>query len=866
MTGRKTIFPIGKSPLHVAAAKSDVNKMRCLFQLGVDPKSEDHGGNTFIHFAARDDCVEVLEEFMSEADAEQRNADGDTPMHVAVKHGHIDCVVALLKKSKLTSKNSNGHTPLHIACSSFLSTPSIVNKLIEVIVKTNNWSLVDEKDELGNSALHIAAKRGRSDLIQELAPLNPMVKNIEGDSPLHIAAKGGRPHTLEELLNVFNKPGKGLIMDQQNDEGETLLHICAKKGDSEQVEMLIAAGCDLAAKNKEGNTVLHELVEQSVLEPSNKDNLIEVFHTITNNAVLWLCMKEEHHLPEEQSEPYMDMHRDALLYLTSSVYNYQAMNTIVFAASIGATTMLQFILELKDVYKFVDNNAITYDITNLAPETVPEKIKKRKVSSYAKTAVGAMEVVEENDVVGYESCLDIVTTLENEVLATQVLDLTPIKQLVANYWRAYQWIYGLLMVIHIMYMGFYTNYSIQYLAPAGNGTSVVDKRPGMGLFLIWPALLVAFEIYYLLAGIFRYCRQRNKSKSQIQVSEKTKWQISPLQIPFKVMTIIFNNLTHITLLLFCSFIVAWFVMYSLDVGNATAYVVAIALILGWLFTITFTKGFETVHAFSIMLKYIILRDISRFMVIYAFILLAFALALHASIQIVPDVASEYPTTWDSIFMTFNMMLGMDDLFGGDYSSGFEAAGVSPLFSKLLYLAYLIMATIILLNLLIAMMSDTYMEIKLREGTTWRIGSVRLALQIERKMPFLKKFFKSAGVIADRITVNPDTNRYMMSLSKGEVRPEHGIIEDEITKFMGRLDSKLDQLKHNYTLLQEQVEEIGRKQEFLFQGNQTSRPGSASVGPRRRRTSSMLKMTEVRQELSRKSSSSTPRAHQLSSRK
>ena len=58
------------------------------------------------------------------------------------------------------------------------------------------------------------------------------------------------------------------------------------------------------------------------------------------------------------------------------------------------------------------------------------------------------------------SCLDIIVSLINEVQATKMLDITPIKQLVKDYWAAYQLVYGFFMISHIIFMAFYTKFGL----------------------------------------------------------------------------------------------------------------------------------------------------------------------------------------------------------------------------------------------------------------------------------------------------------------------------------------------------------------------------------------------------------------------
>jgi len=122
------------------------------------------------------------------------------------------------------------------------------------------------------------------------------------------------------------------------------------------------------------------------------------------------------------------------------------------------------------------------------------------------------------------------------------------------------------------------------------------------------------------------------------------------------------------------------------------------------------------HTFSIMLKYIVLRDITRFLIMYVFVLLGFGFAFHALFQLSPTITGSITgsvrSPYNTLFTTFNMMLGMGDLpFDTDFDTTYEASGGHPAFVKWVYIVYIAISTIILLSLLIAMMTETFTDIK-----------------------------------------------------------------------------------------------------------------------------------------------------------
>ena len=54
------------------------------------------------------------------------------------------------------------------------------------------------------------------------------------------------------------------------------------------------------------------------------------------------------------------------------------------------------------------------------------------------------------------------------------------------------------------------------------------------------------------------------------------------------------------------------------------------------------------HTFSVMLKYIVLRDITRFLIMYVFVLLGFGFAFHALFQLSPTIAGPLGTRFNGV--------------------------------------------------------------------------------------------------------------------------------------------------------------------------------------------------------------------------
>ena len=67
---------MGKSPMHIAAMKGDIEKLWILYDEGFDLNTKDEAGNTFYHTAARENKVNVLQEFAKEVSIDLQNDNG----------------------------------------------------------------------------------------------------------------------------------------------------------------------------------------------------------------------------------------------------------------------------------------------------------------------------------------------------------------------------------------------------------------------------------------------------------------------------------------------------------------------------------------------------------------------------------------------------------------------------------------------------------------------------------------------------------------------------------------------------------------------------------------------------------------------
>ncbi|XP_022434851.1 transient receptor potential cation channel subfamily V member 5 [Delphinapterus leucas] len=587
-----------------------------------------------------------------------------------------------------------------------------------------------QRGALGETALHVAAlydnleaamvlMEAAPELVKEPTICEPFV----GQTALHIAVMNQNVNLVKALLahgaSVSARAvGSAFCLSPHNllYFGEHPLSFAACMGSEETVRLLIEHGADIRAQDSLGNTVLHILV----LQPS------KTFACHMYSLLLSYDGRGDH------------------LQSLDLVPNHQGLTPFKLAGVEGNTTMFQHLMQKRKHIQWTCGplTSTLYDLT--------------EIDSWGED-VSFLELV--------------VSSKKRE--ARQILEQTPVKQLVSFKWRKYGRPYFCIVgALYVLYMICFTMCCIHRpLKPrSGNRTNSrditilqqkllqeayvtqQDKIRLVGeLMTVFGAVIILFlEIPDIFrVGFSRYFGQ------------------TVLGGPFHVITITYASLVLVTMVM------------RLSNTNGEVVPMSFALVLGWCSVMYFARGFQMLGPFTIMIQKMIFGDLLRFCWLMAVVIVGFASAFFIIFQTEdPSNLGQFYDYPMALFSTFELFLTIID-GPANYDVNL------PYMFSIVYFAFAIIATLLMLNLFIAMMGDTHWRVAHEQDELWRAQVVATTVMLERKMP--RTLWPRSGVcgykygLGDRwflrVETNQDQNalrvrRYVEAFKGSDKEEEH----------------------------------------------------------------------------------------------
>ncbi|XP_042478098.1 protein ACCELERATED CELL DEATH 6-like [Macadamia integrifolia] len=205
----------GKYPAYLAAEAGFLQLLKDMLELlgDIENPGQWSGGKTPLHVAIIKGHPETLELVLKVKPQLSRLTDknGRNPLHYAASIGYYDGLIALLNIDTLPAYEADhtGLYPIHMAA----STGHI--KVIQLLLEhcPGSWELLNQKSQ---NILHIAAQSGKKNVVTYILNTPVLEKLINerddnGNTPLHLATKGWRSKVVGVLsrdqrvkVNILN--------------------------------------------------------------------------------------------------------------------------------------------------------------------------------------------------------------------------------------------------------------------------------------------------------------------------------------------------------------------------------------------------------------------------------------------------------------------------------------------------------------------------------------------------------------------------------------------------------------------------------------------------------------------------------------
>ncbi|KAG7383851.1 hypothetical protein PHYPSEUDO_003271 [Phytophthora pseudosyringae] len=160
-----------------------------------------------------------------------------------------------------------------------------------------------------------------------------------------------------------------------------------------------------------------------------------------------------------------------------------------------------------------------------------------------------------------------------------------------------------------------------------------------------------------------------------------------------------------------------------EMGDALG---AVALIFGWFYLFFFLLGFRTTGPFVIMILRMVTNDVVRFFVVYSAVLAGFSQAIY--------VVHDGRVGPQALFVRMRSLLVMGFTGEVNYDDNYGSGGRMNPFTQVLVLCYVVLVMIILVNLLIAMMGNTYSEVLEESEQRWVAERANIMASIDNQCP------------------------------------------------------------------------------------------------------------------------------------
>ncbi|XP_013405654.1 transient receptor potential cation channel subfamily V member 5-like [Lingula anatina] len=637
-----------------------------------------------------------------------------------------------------------------------LCTKNYANRLQIVCDEALNFFLDANRSwyRKGLTPLHIALLHNSTEvaiiLIERLGKallFKEMAGSYTGATALHIATANGNFKAMEamfyhlaeaDILKLLRKCATGEQFKRTLVPAELPLSLAVLSGNAQLVQLLIEKGAPLDGRDSQDNTVLHTIV---LMSQHKLQEALEMYEVILNNTTRWWCRSEGVDMTRANS---VATEIEAKHYLFR-LANREEFTALTLAAKVGVKEMFEKILNTNNIYRFSQweyghTTTAFYDVTEIDPVLSTSRM----------------------------SALELLVYTNNEE-RIECLSIPVINHLLHIKWHNYRMYYitwGILHLIYMLILSLPAFDPLLFQTPS-NGSSIPNAslpyrnnsaqihEPGYkrkfpsGVYLFLMVGTFLFFIYSL-TGALKWS-VRHRGNAILNMWKFLSW-----------------NKLHVILLLFSVSMLSF-------LTDAVKSFQPLALLLGWVFLIFFTRGFRQTSFFSAMIQRIMLGDLLRFLIIYLILTAGFSSAIGVAMDnhlpsstssaIVSDEIAEFDGFGTTMWTLFRLMVGLSEIqiIPGNIFKDTSASNFPVITLPALLITYVVLVNILLMNMLIATMTDTYTHISKYNDLIYKKLRTTDMIFLERMLPEVMRMLAVEATYKICRVMSPTTHRNLYLL-------------------------------------------------------------------------------------------------------
>nr|XP_057916143.1 transient receptor potential cation channel subfamily A member 1b [Doryrhamphus excisus] len=826
------------SPLHLAVRGGNIETIRFCISMGAKVDQRQHDRSTPLHLACTQGAIEVVKLMLCsygrvEEIINLKDGACQTPLHRATIFDHVELADYLISLgAEVNSVDCKGNSPLLVATSCgawrtvalLLSKGATVNlkdkfgcnflhlailqpkglkNLPEDILQRNNVkALLSCEDNEGCTPLHYACRLGIHDSVRNMLGLSGQMglacKSKDKKSALHFAAEYGRVNTCHRLLETIKD---SRLLNEGDERGLTPLHLASRGGHTEVVELLLRKGA-LFHSDYKGWTCLHHAASEGftqTMEIILSANMKLLDKTDEDgNTALHIAARMGHVaavmvLVNRSAEFTLNKNNTSFLHEALQNGRQDVVNSVIDSercedalilfkpGSSQRNPILDMIEYLPETYKHLldccvresedDHNSLNYNIEyDFKWLQAPLEMQKDVDKSHRIQPLASL-----NAMVKYNRL--------------ELLNHPVCKKYLSMKWEAYGstahmlnmflYLLGLLPLTHL----------IVALRPSMNVTETGERQLIMvpvslkeqSLFLSFCMVMVlVMNIYAIVKEVLQIIQQRwNYLKDS---SNQNDW-----------FSAIFSLLFVIPLMANAQGSLHW------QAG-------AMAVLQSWVGFLLYLQRFEGIGIYVVMFGEI-MRTLYRVVMLFFYLLLAFALAFHALML----NQREFENLPLALMQSFVMMVGelnYQNNFLDAYLNNELPFDVLTLF---ILTSFVLLMPILLVNLMIGLAVGDIAEVQKNAAMKRIAMQIDLHTALEDKLPYW--FIKRADKRSIVIHPNRKCSKHfiMQLLSGGEdgddawkrtqaASQRCTVLENELKKQKCRMKDMSNMLEKQHTLL------------------------------------------------------------------